>query len=52
MVLPEMKKWLPAADPVDYEEMAAKQHRCLETQRLLAGTSLKAVACAKALTFT
>jgi hypothetical protein len=30
-----------AADLVDYEEMAAKQHRCLETQRLLGGTSLK-----------
>jgi hypothetical protein len=30
-----------AADPVDYEEMAAEQHRCPETQRLLGGTSLK-----------
>jgi hypothetical protein len=30
-----------AADPVDFEEMAAKQNRCLETQRLLGGTSLK-----------
>ncbi len=30
-----------AADPVDYEEMAAEQHRYLETQRLLGGTSLK-----------
>jgi hypothetical protein len=26
---------------VDYEEMAADQHRCLETQQLLGGTSLK-----------
>jgi hypothetical protein len=30
-----------AADPVDFEEMAAEQHRCPETQRLLGGTSLK-----------
>jgi hypothetical protein len=30
-----------AADPVDLEEMAAEQHRCPETQRLLGGTSLK-----------
>jgi hypothetical protein len=30
-----------AADPVDYEEMAAEQHRCPETQQLLGGTSLK-----------
>jgi hypothetical protein len=30
-----------AADPVDYEEMAAEQHSCPETQRLLGGTSLK-----------
>ncbi len=30
-----------AADPVDYEEMAAKPNRCAETQRLLGGTSLK-----------
>jgi hypothetical protein len=30
-----------AADPVDFEEMASKQHRCPETQRLLGGTSLK-----------
>jgi hypothetical protein len=29
------------ADPVDFEEMAAKQNRCAETQRLLGGTSLK-----------
>jgi hypothetical protein len=29
------------ADPVDYEEMAAKQHCFPETQRLLGGTSLK-----------
>ncbi len=30
-----------AADPVDFEEMAAKQNHCPETQRLLGGTSLK-----------
>jgi hypothetical protein len=30
-----------AADPVDYEEMAAEQNRCAETQRLLGGTSHK-----------
>jgi hypothetical protein len=30
-----------AADPVDFEEMAAEQNRCIETQRLLCGTSLK-----------
>jgi hypothetical protein len=24
-----------AADPVDFEEMAAEQHLCLETQQLL-----------------
>jgi hypothetical protein len=30
-----------AADPVNYKEIAAEQHRCLETQRLLDGTSLK-----------
>ncbi len=30
-----------AADPVDFEEMATEQHCCLETQRLLGGTSLK-----------
>jgi hypothetical protein len=29
------------ADPVDFQEMAAKQNRCLETQSLLGGTSLK-----------
>jgi hypothetical protein len=29
-----------AADPVDFEEMAAKQNCCPETQRLLGGTSL------------
>jgi hypothetical protein len=29
------------ADPVDFEEMAAEQNRCLETQHLLGGTSLK-----------
>jgi hypothetical protein len=28
-------------DPVDFEEMAAEQHHCPETQRLLGGTSLK-----------
>ncbi len=30
-----------AADPVDFEEMAAEQNRCPETQRLLGSTSLK-----------
>jgi hypothetical protein len=30
-----------AADPVDFEEMAAEQNCCPETQRLLGGTSLK-----------
>ncbi len=30
-----------AADPVDFEEMAAEQNHCPETQRLLGGTSLK-----------
>ncbi len=30
-----------AADPVNFEEMAAEQNRCPETQRLLGGTSLK-----------
>ncbi len=30
-----------AADPVDFEAMAAKQNSCAETQRLLGGTSLK-----------
>jgi hypothetical protein len=30
-----------AADPVDFEEMAAKQNRCPEMRRLLGGTSLK-----------
>jgi hypothetical protein len=30
-----------AADPVDFEEMAAEQSRCPETQRLLCSTSLK-----------
>ncbi len=30
-----------AADPMDFEEMAAEQNRCPEMQRLLAGTSLK-----------
>ncbi len=30
-----------AADPVDFQEMAAEQSRCPETQRLLGGTSLK-----------
>jgi hypothetical protein len=29
------------ADPMDFEEMAAEQNRCPETQRLLGGTSLK-----------
>jgi hypothetical protein len=30
-----------AADPVDFEEMAAEQNHCPETQRLLGGTSLE-----------
>jgi hypothetical protein len=30
-----------AGDPVDFEEMAAEQSRCPETQRLLGCTSLK-----------
>ncbi len=30
-----------AADPVDFEEMAAEQNRCPETQHLLGSTSLK-----------
>ncbi len=30
-----------AADPLDFEEMAAEQNRCPEMQRLLGGTSLK-----------
>jgi hypothetical protein len=30
-----------AADPVDFEEMSLEQKRCLETQHLLGGTSLK-----------
>ncbi len=30
-----------AADPVDFQEMAAEQNRCPETQRLLGVTSLK-----------
>jgi hypothetical protein len=34
-----------AAEPVDFEEMAAKQHRCPETQRLLGGTSLNLAFC-------
>jgi hypothetical protein len=32
---------MAVADPVDFEEMAAEQSRCPETQRLLGGTSLK-----------
>jgi hypothetical protein len=32
---------MSAADPLDFEEMAAKQNHCPETQRLLGGTSLK-----------
>jgi hypothetical protein len=32
---------MSAAEPVDFEEMAAEQNRCPETQRLLGGTSLK-----------
>jgi hypothetical protein len=34
-----------AADPVDYEEMAAGQNRCAETQHLLAVTYLKLAFC-------
>ncbi len=34
-----------AADPVDFEEMAAEQNRCPETQRFLGGTSLKLAFC-------
>ncbi len=34
-----------AADPVDFEEMAAEQNRCPETQRLLGGKSLKLAFC-------
>jgi hypothetical protein len=30
-----------AADPVDFEAIAAEQNSCAETQRLLSGTSLK-----------
>jgi hypothetical protein len=30
-----------AADPIDFEAMAAEQNRCAETQRLLGGTSLQ-----------
>jgi hypothetical protein len=32
---------MSAADPVDFEQMAAKQKHCPETQRLLGGTTLK-----------
>jgi hypothetical protein len=32
---------MSAADPVDFEEMAAEQNFCPETQRLLVGKSLK-----------
>jgi hypothetical protein len=32
---------MSAADPLDFEEMGAKQNHCPETQRLLGGTSLK-----------
>jgi hypothetical protein len=34
-----------AADPVDFEEMAAEQNHCPETQRLVGGTSLKLAFC-------
>jgi hypothetical protein len=34
-----------AADPVDFEAMAAEQNSCAETQRLLGGTSLKLAFC-------
>jgi hypothetical protein len=34
-----------AADPVDFEEMAAEQNCCPEMQRLLGGTSLKLTSC-------
>jgi hypothetical protein len=36
---------MSAADPVDFEEMAAEQNRCLDMQRLLGGTSLKLAFC-------
>ncbi len=32
---------MTAADPVDFEAMAAEQNRCAEMQRLLGGSSLK-----------
>ncbi len=34
-----------AADPVDFEAMAAEQNSCAETQRFLGGTSLKLAFC-------
>jgi hypothetical protein len=36
---------MSAADPVDFEEIAAEQNCCPETQRLLGGTSLKLAFC-------
>jgi hypothetical protein len=39
LYLPGLKN--VAADPVDFEEMAAEQNRCPETQHLLGVTSLK-----------
>jgi hypothetical protein len=33
--------FLAAADPVDFEAMAAKQNRCAETQCLLCGSSIQ-----------
>jgi hypothetical protein len=38
-----------AADPVDYKEMAAEQHRCPEMQQLLGGTSSNWLPCRQAL---
>jgi hypothetical protein len=40
---PSPPPWNPlvAADPVDFEAMAAEQNRCAETQRLLGGSSLQ-----------
>jgi hypothetical protein len=34
-----------AADPVDFDAMAAKQNRCAETQRLLCGSSIQLAFC-------
>jgi hypothetical protein len=42
---PEPTGNVAAADPVNFEAMAAKQNSCTETQRLLGGTSLKLAFC-------